>query len=718
MTAIISILPVIKAPWRRVVWILALVALTACGSEQDRVPPTAVLNDLLGRSAQPVGLVPKVPAVQAPEAAEQERAPVRFFGRTGPQPPTGAAPGSEVEQTVTLNFSAAEVTDVVRAILGELLEEPFTVVSEVEGTITIQSSEPVPASSALAVLEEALRLNGGALVKSDGVYTIVPLAQAAGRAPVRQRGESVTGFRITVLPVHYVSARQIAEIVRPVLAEDRLLTSGPDDRFLLFAGTEQETQTVAALVDTFDQDWLKNTNFSVFPLAHVRPSAVVAELEPILGAPVAAVPGGEEAAVAASVAPIRLVPVDRMDAVIIISSSRDTLLEVERLLKVMDVEGRSDEPRLYVYRPQNGEAESLSAGLSALFEGESGTPRRRDAPLAPGTEEAILEAGATDSAAGAGDAEGMPAPGAFPEPPGGRGGGLRIFADSDQNALLVRATPREYALIREALEQLDIAPRQVLVEATVAEVRLTDELRYGLQWFFRSGDATVSLSNGGMALPQQAFPGFSYLLETTDARIVLNALDSITDVNVVSSPQILVLDNQAARLQVGDQVPVATQTVRSVIDPEAPITNTIQYRDTGVILEVRPRVTSESLVVLEIRQEVSDVAVTRTSGIDSPTIQQRNLQSTVAVRSGQTIALGGLIRDRMERGQDGLPLLSNLPIAGALFGTRANRDERTELLVLLTPRVVETTIEAERITRELRDRMRRMRDFGVFRPLP
>ena len=202
-----------------------------------------------------------------------------------------------------------------------------------------------------------------------------------------------------------------------------------------------------------------------------------------------------------------------------------------------------------------------------------------------------------------------------------------------------------------------------------------------------------------------AFPGFSFVFAGSDARVVLNALTEITDVQVISSPQLMVLDNQSARLQVGDQVPIATQSSVTVNDPDAPIVNSIQFRDTGVILEVTPRVNAGGLVVLDVLQEVSDVVETTTSDIDSPTIQQRFIESTVAVQSGDTVALGGLIRDRHEESVSGLPLLSEIPILGNLFKTTEVVERRTELLVLITPRVVRNRREALEVTDELRRRL-------------
>ena len=284
--------------------------------------------------------------------------------------------------------------------------------------------------------------------------------------------------------------------------------------------------------------------------------------------------------------------------------------------------------------------------------------------------------------------------------PATRQAAFRIVADTRNNALLIHATAEEYELVKAALERLDIVPLQVSIEATIAEVTLNDALKYGLEWFFDVGNHTVTFNTTNIKTsnPRPNFiftqlPGLSWLFATSDVRVVLNALTAITDVNVISSPTLLVLDNEPARLQVGDQVPIAVRSAQSLTDVDAPIVNEIEYRDTGVILDIIPRVNSSGLVVLDIIQEVSDVGATSsaagttvTEGI-TPTISQRRIASTVAVNSGETIALGGLIRDTNTETVTGVPVLSDIPILGNLFKTTTDIKRRTELLILLTPRV-------------------------------
>jgi general secretion pathway protein D len=287
---------------------------------------------------------------------------------------------------------------------------------------------------------------------------------------------------------------------------------------------------------------------------------------------------------------------------------------------------------------------------------------------------------------------------------------ISITSDDGNNSLVFFSTPRQYGLIQDALRQLDVLPLQVLIEAAITEVTLTDKLQYGVEWRFGGSGGIATLTNGTTNALVQAFPGFSYFFANGNGNIAmaLNELSDITHVKVLSAPKVLVLNNHTAALQVGDQVPILQAQVTSTsgsIDGSLPITNEVDYRDTGVILNVTPRVNDSGLVLLDISQEVSDVSSTTTSAINSPTIQERKIASSIAVKDGQTVALGGLIRDKDTQEKNGIPYLNQVPVLGFLFGNTSGEHDRTELLILLTPRVVRNEHDVQTITDELREKI-------------
>jgi general secretion pathway protein D len=282
----------------------------------------------------------------------------------------------------------------------------------------------------------------------------------------------------------------------------------------------------------------------------------------------------------------------------------------------------------------------------------------------------------------------------------------RIVADDANNSLLIVATSAEYERIHEMLQEIDSLPNQVMLEATIAEVTLGDELNFGMRWYFGESDNRGTFTDLVTGSVVSTFPGFSYFFSSgTDVGVVLNALSSLTKVHVLSSPTLMVLDNRTATLQVGDQVPVITQTANSVSSADSPIVSTVELKDTGVILTITPRVNDSGRVTLEIKQEVSDVVETTTSGIDSPTIRQRKVTTTVAVNDGDTLALGGLIQERSSTSKTKVPLLADIPLLGAAFRSKQDSVDRTELVIFIRPRVTRDVSEARRITREFRNQM-------------
>lgn len=672
-------------------------------------------------SAAPAEPAPAAAAARAPARPELYKGTGRFVGEPRPRARVTA------EGDITFNFADTNIREVVRVILGEILGENYVIDPEVQGTVTIQTSRPLTEAALLPTLETLLRLNGAALVAEEELYRVVPLAEApreAGRLGVGRRPPpQLRGYGVQVVPLEHVSVSEMLKVLTPIVSEENILHTDAARNLLLLGGTRRELESILETVSVFDVDWLAGMSFGYFPLEEAEAKVVVEELQEILAQ--------EENAPLGDL--LRFVPIERLNALMVISPKPDYIDKAGSWIARLDRTGDVETPRLYVYAVQNQRAADLAETLSRIFsEGGAGVAREAEDLLRPGLQPVSLQSPAAEAGparetapagpaardGGTGQADAGRASGAAmrrePRGAGAREATLaisgerqvRIIADPSTNSLVILATPGDYRMVEATLNKLDLVPLQVLLEATIAEVGLNDELQYGLQWFFESGNHNLTLSESADGAVASLFPGFSYVFAANSARVVLNALDSITDVNVIQSPQLMVLDNQTALLQVGDQVPIATQQVE-VTDPDATIVNNaIQQRDTGVILTVTPRVNAGGLVVLDIQQEISDVVATTTSGINSPTISQRRIETTVAVQSGETVALGGLIRESRDRGKTGIPILHELPVLGALFGSTSDIKERTELLVVITPRVIRNVEEARTVTNDLRKRLR------------
>lgn len=636
--------------------------------------------------------------------------------------------GNQKGGDVSLNFVGVPVEEVVRSVLGEMLGLNYTIGANVAGKITLRTTQPIRRGAVLPTLQSVLRLNKVVIVEENGFYNVLTQSEAlSGKlVPRLGSGRLDKAFGVQIVPLQFVSATEMSDILKPLSKEGTVLRVDTERNLLLLSGTKQERNNLLEIVEIFDVDWLRGRSFSLIPLESASAADIVKELTAIFG----------EEASGPLAGLVRFVPIERTKSILAIATNDDYLRQAQEWVKRFDIGGDTTARRLFVYNVQNGQAMELAELLNQVFGTEDTTDqryRRDTGDIRPGLRPATIRSN-TGTGTGLPRTETTRQSGrrnqqatAYREPrrndPRNAGssqypdalstdGAPRIIADDINNALLIRATDLEYRQVLAALQKLDIVPLQVLIEATIAEVTLRNQLRYGVQWFFNTGDSQLSLSEAATGAVASQFPGFSYVFSNSpDVRVVLNALEDITDVNVISAPQLMVLDNRTAELQVGDQVPIATQSAVSIADPDAPIVNSIELRDTGIVLRVTPRVNASGMVNLEIEQEVSDVVATTTSGIDSPTIQQRRIHSSVVIQSGQTIALGGLISEDNTKTGSGLPFLSRIPLIGSLFGDKTLNSVRTELLVLITPRVVRNPEESRKVTEELRNKVRAIKDL-------
>jgi general secretion pathway protein D len=608
---------------------------------------------------------------------------------------------------VELNFPHADVRELAKLILRDTLRLPYDVDPAVNARVDLVTPKPIARSEVLNAFEQALSASKLALVRRGGTYAIIPLAKA--RAEVKPvvadtAGDSLPGFGAETVTLRFIAAAELKKLIDRV-APDTVTITDPNRNVVTLTGAQGQRRSVRELIGQLDVDWLKGMSFGLYVPKNADARIIGPEIDKLLNGP-----GAPSAGL------VRLIVMDRINGVLAVSAQQQYLQDVQRWIEVLDREGVSNERRLFVYRVQNGRSADLATSVNKAFGVGGGVGQVPAAPGARAPSDPL-------------DARPAPAPGGVPgarpaeqEPPPSASFAT-VTSDEVNNAVLVFGTPREYAVVEDALRKLDVPPVQVLIEAAVAEVTLTHDLRFGVQWNFNSGNNELTLlpNTGTVASPAsgvnplttspadaiaaagRSLPGFNYLFVNTGSiTATLNALSGLTNVNVLSAPKLLVLNNHSASLQVGDQVPIVTASSVSTVGTNAPLVNSVDYRDTGVILKVTPRVNSGGLVLLDVAQEVSDVTLTSTSNINSPTIQQRKFATSIAIQDGQTIALGGLIRDTRGRSRSGVPVLSSIPVLGALAGTQGTQENRTELLILLTPRVVRSAPDASAITDELR----------------
>ncbi|WP_229682670.1 type II secretion system secretin GspD [Siccirubricoccus deserti] len=729
-----------------------LLALLASGCTP---PETSAISAFPGQP--PVGSAAAPPRINSivgtPTAAG---VPQIAYGRPA-EPPSPPGPAPQQGGDISLDFAGTDIREVAAQILGTILRENYTIDPAVQGTATLRTVQPLARSQLLPTLQALLAQNGAALVRSGTLYRIVPAAQA----PATAASEGVGGT--TVVMLRHAAAEELARVLQPYVTEGSRIIADPARNALLVGGDPQARESLLSLVRSFDIDLLAGQSYALLPVGVGDVRDVTTALQEALRAAVGGA-GGQ----------VRVVPMARVNAVLVVAQQPRAIDEARRIHALIDRTRQQTIRSWHVHYLQNSTANDVAYLLQQAFTpnnvtaqptralrgatgagaasgpgeaaggggvtaitgrpamggtgfgrgfgtgGTSGGSGLGAAGLANATPGGGSTAGSTPILLGQGQPPAGPAAPANPllgplDPSGVEANpdSLRIIPDPQNNALLFYGTRREVGTVEAMLRKIDILPLQVRIDAVIAEVTLNDALQYGTQFFFRSGglNGVLSAAQGGFNPAQIAFnttlPGFILSgTRATGVPMAITALQDVTTVNVLSSPQLMVVDNHTARLQVGDVVPYLSQTSQSVITPNAPVVSSINYQQTGVIIEITPRVNSGGLVTLDVMQNVSDVArgIT-TQGINSPTFQERSVVSRVVVQDGQTVGLAGLIRDNVNVGNQGIPWLKDVPLLGALAGQQSNTRQRTELLIMITPRVMRDQREARALTEDLREQL-------------
>ena len=524
----------------------------------------------------------------------------------------------------------------------------------------------------------------------------------------------------------------MAEILKPMADEKALVRVDNTRNLLMLAGTKAQLTGWLEIIETFDVDKLEGMSVGLFPLQYSGVEELVEALNQLLTE--ASADEGAEGLTDI----VRVMPFVRLNSVMVITPRAHYLDRMETWIERLDrAPENGAEKRLYVYPVQNTTASRLAMLLTSIYSGGSQAGGGRSAldnrNTAPGMNQESIGGGNSRGGTGRNGNNNNRRNGSGTR--GGSGGGttvsalqldpgngdgndegaeVRVVADEENNSLMIYSTGMQYKTIKAAVEKLDVPPTQVLIEASIVEVTLNDQLKYGLEWTFNnqlggsdySGIGVISDGNfnfgGAEGAVAQLAQGFSYTVSGGSGVVaVLRALATESLVNVISTPSVMVLDNNVATIQVGDQVPINSGS--TVTNGGNTIQN-ISYKDTGVQLTVRPSVNAGGLVTLDVLQTVTDVGNIDVTG--NRRFLERSIESRVAVRSGESVVLGGLIRENAANNENGVPWLHKAPIIGPLFGTTEKTRDRTELLVILTPRALYNDEELRQASDEMRDQIR------------
>lgn len=657
--------------------------------------------------------------------------------------------------TATFNFEGESIQAVVKAILGDMLGQNYVIAPGVQGVVSLATPRPVSPAQALNLLEMVLGWNNARMVYSGGRYNIVPADQAlTGAVSPRIAPPSLArGFEVRVVPLRYISAAEMKKVLEPYARPNAIVATDTVRNVITIAGSRAELENYLHTIDIFDVDWLSGMSVGVFPIQSGKAEKVVADLEKIFG----------ESSKTPSAGMFRFMPLENANAVLVITSQASYLDRIKEWLDRIDT--ASSGSRLYSYELKYIKAKDLADRLAEVF----GSSRSGDssASLAPGGQSTIMSDSSelntdqsTNGSNGTGTSTGSNESGSNNEFSGGGGGGLHlsprgagngsvtldiqgdkvgVSAVEETNTLLVHASAQAWRSIRDVVDKLDVMPMQVHIEAQVAEVSLIGQLQYGVNWFFEhavnaAADANNIGIGGGANLPSAAgrkiwgdiagkvthTDGIGWTFLGKNAAAVISALDQVTNLKLLQAPSVFVRNNSEAMLNVGARIPINSTSVSTGLNNGT--YSSVQYIDTGVILKVRPRVTKDGMVFLDIVQEVSTpgskpaACTVSTTTITNSTacnvdINTRRIKTEAAIQSGDTILLAGLINDSTSDGSFGVPFLSKLPIVGALFGRKTQDKSRNEVIVLLTPTIVRNVNEARHLTDEYSKR------FQAIKPI-
>ena len=730
---------------RVILFSLGLGLLAGCASapvpDVRRTTPAAA-GEVVPGAAQTVPVREDEAPVTGPQA-QIRRGNGQMINRSAASAPLPSLGGAS-SGSATFNFEGESVHAVVKAILGDMLGQNYVIAPGVQGTVTLGTPKPVSPAEALNLLEMVLGWNNARLVYSGGRYNIIPADQAlAGSvAPRTGPASNARGYEVRVVPLRFISASEMKKVLEPYARPNAIVNVDGTRNVITLAGTRSELENYLRTVEIFDVDWLSGMSVGVFPLQSGRATRVVADLEKVFG----------NDSKTPSAGMFRFMPLEGANAVLVITPQPAYLDQIQQWLERID--GAGEGSRLFSYELKYIKARELAQRLAEVFGASGGGASSGDGrstggagnvSLMPGTEPVQINDGGMNGTGGSVDFGGSGSGGSG----GGLGGGslslnqrdsgngavtlevdgarVGVAAVEETNTLLVRSSASAWQSIREVVEKLDVMPLQVHIEAQIAEVSLTGDLSYGVNWYLERAMTDNGL--GPFAAPGAGGPskwstlagsiggvsgaGAVWTLVKNDAAAVITALDEVSDVRLLQTPSIFVRNNAEATLNVGSRIPISSVTVNPGLGTDNTYSQ-VQYLDTGVILKVRPRVTKDGMVFLDIVQEVSSPG-SEPDANGNVRINTRRFKTEGAVQAGNTVMLAGLISDTATQGSSGIPGLSRLPIIGGLFGKKTTGTERSEVIVLLTPTIVSNPQEANDLTDEYGKRFRALEPLNTPR---
>lgn len=627
-------------------------------------------------------------------------------------------PETSTGEKISLNFDDAEIFEVINA-LSDFLGINYVIDPTVKGKVNIHTSTEIDKGRLLPILETIFDMNNIALVQLGDIYKIMPVKEASkeildiyiGKQPPELG--SYDRVLLQIVPLEYVASAEMEKIIKPFLSKGGELVNYPKGNLLIIFDTVATVSKILRIISIIDADVFEQMHIRFFKVKNADVNDVAGELEDIFTS------YGIEKATEKGIG-VKFLPIDRISCVLAISPIPGLFEKVEHWLGILDTVDIEAGEKLFIYFVENSKAEDIADVLSKIYgEGKGGDraskkdrkTRTKDTRKTTRDKRTTTPASSKEKAAGS-------APSLLE-------GNIKIVTDEPTNAIIVLASPQDWAVIKDTILKLDIIPKQVLIEVLIAEVTLSGDTEFGVEWSLLGGKSSLGGYEGrdkteidfgitglGEDLTKNLGRGFTYRFDSTRLLAFLVAQAGQNKLNILSSPHILAADNKEARIEVGEEVPIVTSEYVPVdVEQQTSTSRSIEYRSTGVILTVTPRINEKGLVAMDINQEVSEAQPVVAGGIQSPVISNRVAETSLVVQNGQTIVIGGLIKDQSSKTIAGIPILSYIPLVSYLFSDTRSKKQKTELVILITPHVVSNIDEATGLTNELRTKLKNINNL-------
>jgi general secretion pathway protein D len=681
-----------------------------------------------GTPAQPPTPTPPIPSPPTPPKPPTPAPPIApSTPPVPPQRPTEPRPSSGI----VFNFDNADLYEVIR-IIAEIMKINYVIDPKVKGIVNIHTSGQISSEDIFPIFQSILKLNGATAVKKDNIYEIVPLIDAKKlyipALTIKEAEKLLPEERyiIQIISLKYIPVTEVSKIIKPFLSDGADIVEHPPHNILIIGDTASNVKKSIDIINLFDIDIFAELRVRIYPILNADVTEVAKEMERIFSS-------FEVSTKSARGVGITFTPITRINSLLVVSSISNIFEKVEGWLKELDkIPAEGTKLSVFVYYVQNAKAKDLGEVLKEIF--VKGKEKKAEKAAAPET----VPRGVRPTTAPPPTTPPKEEAGAVPE------GEINIVVDETTNSLVIKAFHRDYRSILETVKKLDIYPKQVLIEVLLAEISLDDSNKFGVEWsrFITSNPPIAQQGVLGAQPPVkidtetgiQTFAdpfsasltgaGIRYSIVELGGRLsaAINLAAAEDRLKVISSPHIIASNNKEAKIQVGSSQPVLTSTYSygSTATSGTPLTTTsvpstgviegtIEYKDIGIIISVTPRISDGGLVSLEISIEKSTVnfsAVPLGNLQNVPVFGKKTAKTILAVLQGQTIVIGGLIEESIEKISKGVPLLSKIPILGGLFGFQEYDKKRTELILLMTPHIITDHIQSKTVTDEFRDKVK------------